>query len=109
MEDEKAGGIRGRSARSRLPWNRERESTGRTSPADDLTRYVTPEMRAALDAARRQALQADLLVLADQIRTASAGRSGASPDFRAGVDWTLRWIENTANGLTVRTGPSSER
>ncbi|MEE1943266.1 hypothetical protein V1L54_28330 [Streptomyces sp. TRM 70361] len=54
-----------------------------------------------MDKARRQGLQKDLRALAANIRADAEGRyDGAEPGWRAGVEWTLLWIENTAAQLT---------
>ncbi|MFH0246424.1 hypothetical protein ACGRHY_29295 [Streptomyces sp. HK10] len=61
---------------------------------------MTDELSAAMVAARKRGLQQDLRNLAARIR-ADAADMPASPDFHAGVDWTLLWIENTATSLTA--------
>lgn len=66
---------------------------------------ITDEMIQAMDAARRQGLQKDLRTLAASIRADAESRyDGAEPGWRAGVEWALLWIENTASQLT--NGPS---
>jgi hypothetical protein len=51
--------------------------------------------------AKRQALQKDLRALAASIRADAEGRyDSAEPGWRAGVEWTLLWIENTTGQLT---------
>lgn len=63
----------------------------------DVEKYITDEMRQRFFAARDQALQSDLRVVADRIRSeAPLG----SPDFRAGIDWAALLVENIANSLT---------
>ncbi|GGZ42763.1 hypothetical protein [Streptomyces poonensis] len=65
---------------------------------------ITDEMRQAMDTARRQGLQRDLRTLAADIRADAEGRyDSAEPGWQAGVEWTLRWIENTASQLTQGT------
>ncbi|MEV7815502.1 hypothetical protein AB0P05_33025 [Streptomyces flaveolus] len=62
---------------------------------------ITDEMRQAADTARRQGLQKDLRTLAASIRADAEGRyDSAEPGWRAGVEWTLLWIGNTASHLT---------
>lgn len=62
---------------------------------------IDDEMRQAMDTARRQGLQKDLRTLAANIRADAEGRyAGAEPEWRAGVERTLLWIENTAGQLT---------
>ncbi|WP_157877370.1 hypothetical protein [Streptomyces odonnellii] len=62
---------------------------------------ITDEMRQAMDTAQRQGLQKDLRTLAANIRADAEGRyPGAAPGWQDGVEWTLRWIENTAGQLT---------
>ncbi|MFF3343653.1 hypothetical protein [Streptomyces flavidovirens] len=62
---------------------------------------ITDEMRQAIDTARRQSLQKDLRTLAARIRADAEGRyASTEPGWQAGVEWTLRWIENTASQLT---------
>ncbi|MFF1593076.1 hypothetical protein ACFVY0_33900 [Streptomyces sp. NPDC058286] len=63
---------------------------------------ITDEMIQAMDAAKRQALQTDLRALAANIRADAEGRyADSEPGWRAGVEWTLLWIENTAAQLTA--------
>ncbi|MFI8793134.1 hypothetical protein [Streptomyces sp. NPDC055105] len=53
-----------------------------------------------MDTAKRQGLQKDLRALAANIRADAEGRyDGAEPGWRADVEWTLLWIENTAAQL----------
>ncbi|MFD4756412.1 hypothetical protein [Streptomyces sp. NPDC058426] len=62
---------------------------------------ITDEMIQAMDTAKRQGLQKDLRALAANIRAEAEGRyDSAEPGWRAGVEWTLLWIENTAARLT---------
>ncbi|MFJ5812050.1 hypothetical protein [Streptomyces sp. NPDC093093] len=62
---------------------------------------ITDEMIQAMDTAKRQALQKDLRTLAATIRADAEDRYGtADPAWRAGVEWTLLWIENTAGQPT---------
>ncbi|CAL9329649.1 hypothetical protein C1708_32670 [Streptomyces sp. DH-12] len=62
---------------------------------------ITDEMIQAMDTARRQGLQKDLRTLAASIRADTEGRyDSADPGWRAGVEWALLWIENTASQLT---------
>mgnify|MGYP006949399558 CR=1 FL=1 len=62
---------------------------------------ITDEMIQAMDAAKRQGPQKDLRALAANIRAAAEGRyDSPEPGWRAGVEWTLLWIENTAGQLT---------
>ncbi|MEV7817144.1 hypothetical protein AB0P05_41790 [Streptomyces flaveolus] len=64
---------------------------------------ITDDMRQAADTARRQGLQKDLRTLATSIRADAEGRyDSVEPGWRAGVEWTLRWIENTVSQLTER-------
>ncbi|WP_328786097.1 hypothetical protein OHT68_49075 (plasmid) [Streptomyces canus] len=57
---------------------------------------ITDEMIQAMDTFKRQGLQKDLHALATNIRADAEGRyDGAEPGWRAGVEWTLLWIENT--------------
>ncbi|WP_143665374.1 hypothetical protein [Streptomyces sp. gb14] len=57
-----------------------------------------------MDAAKRQGLQKGLRALAANIRADAEGRyDSAEPGWRAGVEWTLLWIENTAAYLTEDT------
>lgn len=66
---------------------------------------ITDEMIQAMETAKRHGLQKDLRVLAANIRADAEGRyDGAGPGWRAGVEWTLRWIENTAAQLTEGSG-----
>ncbi len=65
---------------------------------------ITDEMIQAMDAAKLQELQKDLRALAANIRTDAEGRyDSAEPGWRAEVEWTLPWIENTAAHLTEGT------
>lgn len=58
---------------------------------------VDPKLVEAMQDAKRLGLQSDLRVLADRLRNeAPAG----SPDFNAGIAWAVRFLENTASGLT---------
>ena len=69
--------------------------------SDKYPIQITDEMRQAMDAAKRQGLQKDLRALAANIRADAEGRyDSAEPGWRAGVEWTLLWIENTASQLT---------
>ncbi|MER0484719.1 hypothetical protein ABR737_41465 [Streptomyces sp. Edi2] len=62
---------------------------------------VTDEMRQAMVTAQRQGLQKDLRTIAARIRADAQERyKGEGPGWQAGVEWTLRWIENTASQLT---------
>ncbi|MVO84979.1 hypothetical protein GPA10_09435 [Streptomyces sp. p1417] len=62
---------------------------------------ITDEVIQTADAAKRQGLQKDLRALAANIRVGAEGRyDSAEPGWRAGVEWTLLWIENTAAQLT---------
>ncbi|MET7695240.1 hypothetical protein ABZT06_46365 [Streptomyces sp. NPDC005483] len=65
---------------------------------------ITDEMRQTMDTARRQGLQKDLRTLAANIRAAADRYDDSEPEpepgWRAGVEWTLLWIENTAAQLT---------
>ncbi|MGO4634932.1 hypothetical protein AB4225_28995 [Streptomyces sp. 2RAF24] len=62
---------------------------------------IPDEMIQAMDTAKRLGLQKDLRALAANIRADAEGRyKGAEPGWRAGVEWTLLWIENTASQLT---------
>ncbi|MFE6527505.1 hypothetical protein ACFVMA_01015 [Streptomyces rochei] len=62
---------------------------------------ITDEMVQAMDTAKRQGLQKDPRALAANIRADAEGRyDSAEPGWRAGVEWTLLWIENTAAQLT---------
>ncbi|MCP8706261.1 hypothetical protein [Streptomyces sp. AC04842] len=62
---------------------------------------ITDEMIQGMDTARRQGLQKDLRTLAASIRADAEGRyDSADPGWRAGVEWALLWIENTASQLT---------
>lgn len=66
---------------------------------------ITDEMIQAMDAAKRQGLQKDLRALAANIRADAEGRyDSAEPGWRAGVEWMLLWIENTASQLTQSGG-----
>lgn len=66
---------------------------------------ITEEMRQEAVAAFRQGMQQDLLVLAERLRMeAPLG----SPEFRAGVDWSVVWLENFARQLTEQE-PSGPR
>ncbi|MEU0403299.1 hypothetical protein ABZ318_24315 [Streptomyces sp. NPDC006197] len=61
---------------------------------------ITDDMIQAMETAKRQGLQKDLRALAAHIRANAQGRhDGAKPGWRAGVEWTLLWIENTAAQL----------
>ncbi|MET9518258.1 hypothetical protein [Streptomyces sp. NPDC002994] len=43
----------------------------------------------------------DLRTLTARIRADAEGRyASTEPGWQAGVEWTLRWIENTASQLT---------
>lgn len=54
-----------------------------------------------MDAAKQQGLQKNLPALAASIRADTEGRyDSAEPGWRAGVEWTLPWIENAAAQLT---------
>ncbi|MEW1552018.1 hypothetical protein [Streptomyces tsukubensis] len=54
----------------------------------------------ALVTAKRLGLQKDLRALAVNIRADAEGRyDSAEPGWRAGVEWALLWIENTAGQL----------
>ncbi|MEV7069169.1 hypothetical protein AB0N97_41440 [Streptomyces collinus] len=54
-----------------------------------------------MDLALREKLQRELRTIAATIRADAEGRyDGAEPGWRAGVEWTLLWIENTASQLT---------
>ncbi|MFD7206283.1 hypothetical protein [Streptomyces sp. NPDC059893] len=69
--------------------------------SDKYPSGITNEMRQAMDTALRQGLQSDLRTLAANIRADAEGRyARAEPGWRAGVEWTLLWIENTAAQLT---------
>ncbi|MFC5639641.1 hypothetical protein [Streptomyces bullii] len=66
---------------------------------------ITPdemrEMRQFVDTAIRKRLQSELRSLAARIRADVKGQpAGADPGWRAGVEWTLLWVENTATQLT---------
>ncbi|MEW2513858.1 hypothetical protein [Streptomyces sp. NPDC046870] len=62
---------------------------------------ITDEMRQAADTARRQGLQKDLRTLAANIRADADGHDDSSePGWRAGVGWTLLWIQKAASQLT---------
>lgn len=62
---------------------------------------ITDEMIQAMDTAKRHALQKDLRALAANIRADAEGRyDSVEPEWQAGVEWTLLWIENTAGQLT---------
>ncbi|MET8773201.1 hypothetical protein [Streptomyces sp. NPDC004658] len=64
---------------------------------------ITDEMRQVAETARRQGLQKDLRTLAASIGADVEGRyDSVEPGWRAGVEWTLRWIENTVSQLTER-------
>jgi hypothetical protein len=66
---------------------------------------ITDEMIQAMDTAKRQGLQKDLRTLAANIRADAEGLyDSAAPGWRAGVEWTLLWIENTAAQLTEGSG-----
>ncbi|MFE2991505.1 transposase family protein [Streptomyces sp. NPDC059262] len=66
-----------------------------------LPGVLRDQMIQAMDTAKRQGLQMDLRALAANIRADAEGRyDGAEPGWRAGVEWTLLWIENTAAQLT---------
>ncbi|RPK23590.1 hypothetical protein EES37_38185 [Streptomyces sp. ADI91-18] len=66
---------------------------------------ITDEMIQAMDTAKRLGLQKDLRALAANIRADAEGRyDGAEPGWRAGVEWALLWIENTAAQLTQGSG-----
>ena len=69
--------------------------------SDKYPIQITDEMRQAMDTAQRQSLQKDLRTLAANIRATAEGRyAKAEPGWQSGVEWTLLWIENTANQLT---------
>ncbi|MFV0131770.1 hypothetical protein ACLGIH_00500 [Streptomyces sp. HMX87] len=58
---------------------------------------ITDEMCQAMDTARWRGLQKDLRTLAANIKADAEGRyDSAEPGWRAEVEWTLLWIENTA-------------
>jgi len=62
---------------------------------------VADEMIQAMNTAKWHGLQKDLRALAANIRADAEGRyDGAEPGWRAGVEWTLLWIESTAAQLT---------
>ncbi|MEW2728897.1 hypothetical protein [Streptomyces albidoflavus] len=62
---------------------------------------ITDDLIQAMDVAKRHGLQKDLRALAANIRADAEGRyDSAEPGWRAGVEWTLLWIENTAAQLT---------
>ncbi|MGA4863690.1 hypothetical protein ACPB9J_13695 [Streptomyces lavendulocolor] len=64
-------------------------------------RTAPDEMIQATDTAKQQGLQKDLRALAANIRADAEGRyDSAEPGRRAGVEWTLLWIENTTAQLT---------
>lgn len=66
---------------------------------------IPDEMIQAVETAKRQGLQKDLRALAANIRADAKGRYGsAEPGWRAGIEWTLLWIENTAAQLTEGRG-----
>lgn len=68
-----------------------------TTTADRRRNMTTEEMEQAMDAAKRQALQSDLRALATRLRAEAPDRS---PDFNAGIDWAVLWLENTATTIT---------
>ncbi|MGW0552181.1 hypothetical protein [Streptomyces altiplanensis] len=62
---------------------------------------ITDETIQAMDTAERQGLQKDLRALAANIRADAEGHyDSAESRWRAGVEWTLLRIENTAAQLT---------
>lgn len=78
----------------------------KTPPASDRqTPLIPDDMVDALRVARAQGLQNDLLVLAQRLRAEAPDQS---PDFNAGIDWALLWLENTARQLTEQPGQSPE-
>ncbi|MDX3713359.1 hypothetical protein PV733_31350 [Streptomyces europaeiscabiei] len=63
----------------------------------EVEKYITDEMRQEVYAARREALQSDLRLLAARIRNEAPD---GSADFQAGIDWAALLVENIANQLT---------
>ncbi|OEJ21236.1 hypothetical protein AR457_35835 [Streptomyces agglomeratus] len=62
---------------------------------------IPDEMRQALETAHRQGLQLDLRRPAGRIRVDAEGRyASEGTGWQAGVEWSLRYIENIASGLT---------
>ncbi|MFF9627254.1 hypothetical protein [Streptomyces griseosporeus] len=91
--------------------------TNRDDLAEDwFTAHDLTEMRRLADEAVRARLQRELRRLAVRVRAdAQHQEAGAQPGWRAGVEWTLLWIENTATqlrtspGTTTRTNIPSDR
>ncbi|MFH8886731.1 hypothetical protein [Streptomyces californicus] len=73
------------------------------------TTHVDRPCLTMVDAAKRQGLQKDLRALAANIRADAEGRyDSAEPGWRASVEWTLLWIENTAAQL-IQSGGADGR
>lgn len=63
----------------------------------EIEKYITDEMRERFEAARCQALQSDLRVVADRIRNEAPDGSAG---FQAGTSWAPPLVDNIASTLT---------
>ncbi|OKJ48096.1 hypothetical protein AMK27_38815 [Streptomyces sp. CB02009] len=58
---------------------------------------VPDELRDEMERAKAKGLQSDLRVLAQRLQAAAPE---GTRDFDEGIAWAVRWLENTATGLT---------